>query len=195
MIDHTPSMLECIDETVRRYYTIFPNEAARHPLLRAQVADGDELTSRRNFRGHITTSATVLNDSATRVLLIHHKFFNLWLPPGGHYEGDASLWDSGVREVLEETGVSSAQKHPWTQLHAVPVDIDSHPIPANASRGEPAHTHHDFRFLAIASDDSALNPQIEEVHEVRWEPVSALRNSPDTRVRALYVKLSQLNLL
>ncbi len=188
-------MLEQIQKIVEQYYEVFPEETGRHPLLQSQLSAGDELTSRKNFRGHITTSATVLNRSATRVLLIYHRFFDLWLPPGGHYEGDASLWESSTREVEEETGVAPIELHGWAKGCLVPVDIDSHPIPMNAEKSEPAHVHHDFRFLAIANEEVVLVPQFKEVEAVQWAPIRALRDSCDTRVRALHTKLSRLNLL
>lgn len=40
-----------------------------------------------------------------KVLLIHHKKLNLWLPPGGHIEKDETPDDAVTREFKEELGL------------------------------------------------------------------------------------------
>jgi ADP-ribose pyrophosphatase YjhB (NUDIX family) len=174
---------------------VFPEEVDRHPILSSQVARGEDVAARSNMTGHITTSAIVLNPAGSRVLLIHHKVFNFWLPPGGHYECGASLWKSSVREAIEETGITRVFEHAWTQAHSVPVDIDTHPIPANPSKREGKHVHHDFCFLAVALDNEPLRAQEDEVNDARWVPAADLRNSSDARVRALHAKLTRLGVL
>lgn len=191
----TADFCEEIRELLRRYYTQFPGEVGRHEILSAQLRAGEDVFVRTNLTGHVTTSATVLNGSGDKVLLIHHRIFEKWLPPGGHYEAPGSLWESALREVAEETGVSNAGQHPWMLGSGLPVDIDTHFIPENAAKGEGAHVHHDFRFLAIAPDELPLCAQLEEVHEVRWAPLADLRDSPDDRVRALHAKLVRLQVL
>jgi 8-oxo-dGTP pyrophosphatase MutT (NUDIX family) len=104
------------------------------------------------------------------------------------------LWDSAVRETVEETGVQGVEPHPWTINSGVPVDVDTHPIPSNPMKAEGPHLHHDFRFLAMASDAEPLVADLAEVNEARWAPIAELRGSPDVRVRALYDKLRRLGI-
>src|SRR6187549_4213298 len=90
---------------VERYVTRFPGEEAAVSSLRSQLRDDDAILERANMRGHVTTSALVLDPALTRALVIHHRVFDVWLQPGGHYEPPGSLWDSACREVREETGL------------------------------------------------------------------------------------------
>lgn len=180
---------------LRAYHTRFPDEAIRHETLLAQLAAGEDVSSRSNMRGHVTTSATILNASRDKVLLIHHRMFRNWLPPGGHYEPPGSLWDSAARETSEETGVRTIAPHPWTVEFGLPVDVDTHPIPARPEKDEGPHLHHDFRFLAVASDEEALFADLSEVTAARWTAVDELGTSPDERVRALHEKLVGLGIL
>ncbi|HAM23379.1 MAG TPA: NUDIX hydrolase [Actinobacteria bacterium] len=179
---------------LRAYHTRFPEEAIRHETLLAQLAAGEDVSIRSNMRGHVTTSATILNARRDKVLLIHHRIFRNWLPPGGHYESPGSLWDSAVRETSEETGVRIIAPHPWTVEFGLPVDVDTHPIPARPEKDEGPHVHHDFRFLAVASDDDVLVADLSEVTAARWTPVDELHTSPDERVRALHGKLARLGI-
>ena len=182
-------------DILRRYRQCFPDEAGRHRAFERQLASGEDLSVRSNMTGHATSSALVLNQDASKVLLIHHKTFYLWLPPGGHYEAPGSLWESAQREVQEETGLSVMSPHPWMLASGLPLDIDTHPIPANPGKGEAAHYHHDLRFLTVASDRASLSAQIEEVHAAHWLPVESLAQSPSGDVRALYAKLVRLGLI
>lgn len=180
---------------LRAYHTKFPDEAIRHEALLAQLAEGEDVSVRSNMRGHVTTSATILNASRDKVLLIYHRIFRNWLPPGGHYEPPGSLWDSAARETSEETGVRTIAPHPWTMEFGLPVDVDTHPIPARPEKNEGPHLHHDFRFLAVASDEEALVADLSEVTAARWAAVDELGTSPDERVRALHAKLVRLGIL
>jgi len=40
-----------------------------------------------------------------KVLLIHHKKLDLWLPVGGHIDKDETPDDALLREIKEETGI------------------------------------------------------------------------------------------
>lgn len=175
------------------YLQRFPAEAGRLAALRAQFdEDPGDLFSRANMRGHITTSAFVLDPGLQQILMIHHGTLKRWLQPGGHYEAGQSLWASAVREAMEETGVTALSAHPQFGT-AMPLDIDSHAIPANPrknnGKGEGAHWHHDYAYLMIAPRDVALSPQLDEVSAVAWRPLASLDFGDEPRWRSLMGKL------
>lgn len=174
---------------VDRYMACFPHEAKRFDLLQRQLASDPAVFLRSNMAGHVTSSAAVLNRAGNRILLIHHRFLNKWLTPGGHYEGPGSLLDSALREVEEETGVDNAAAHPWTLSGGMPLDIDSHEVPSRPEKVEGRHVHHDFLFLAVAPNEADLRAQLSEVCAAVWAPVSDLRKSSDRRVLLLHQKL------
>lgn len=180
------------EHLLRRYLSVFRNEHARLGRLQEQLGTGEDLFARSNMRGHITASAIVLDAACERVLLVAHRFLRMWLPPGGHYEGPGSIWDSAVREVAEETGVTGIVLHPWCLQYGLPLDIDSHPIPANPKKGEDTHFHHDFRYLAIAREAGPLVPQEDEVDGVRWATFDELAAMPEHRMPRLLRKLEAL---
>lgn len=96
--------------------------------------------------------------------------------------------DSAFREVLEETGVADVVPYRSTVTNAIPLDVDSHHIPANPRKNEGAHVHHDFLYLAVSPGAGALT----EVHAALRAPVAELRDSPDSRVRRVFRKLQQI---
>lgn len=182
---------EAARQQLGHYLQRFPAEAAGLAALQAQLAeDAGDPFSRANMRGHITTSALVLDPALSHTLLIHHRVIGRWLQPGGHHEAGQSLWDSALREVSEETGARQLAEHPhWGQ--ALPLDIDTHAIAANPAKGEAAHWHHDYAYLVIAPRQT-LQAQLAEVTAVAWQPVAVLAESGEPRFRRLAQKLRLL---
>lgn len=175
---------------LKQYIKVFPTEAAGLERLHQQLQDDPEdIFCRKNMRGHITTSALVLDVATMRVLLIDHQLLRRWLQPGGHYEGPGSLLDSALRETDEETGVNDVHVHPWHDSSECAFDIDTHNIGANPKKGEGEHVHHDFIFLAVVGSAQGLVPQTEEVFDAKWEPVGILNALPGARFKRIVKKL------
>lgn len=146
----------------------------RHALLRRQIMDGDDIHSRRTFPGHVTTSAFILDKAGRQTLLIHHRSLARWLQPGGHYEMPEELAASSLREAVEETGVKGLAVDPWHLSSGLPIDIDSHRIPARPERNEPEHWHHDIRYIVRAEEGAETSPDLAEVHRAEWRSLSEL---------------------
>jgi 8-oxo-dGTP pyrophosphatase MutT (NUDIX family) len=156
-------------EQLSNYLRVFANEQVGLASLTAQLCeDGGDVFSRLNMRGHITTSGLVYDPKADLVLIIHHKIYDRWLPPGGHHEGIVNLSFSAMREVLEETGIHCLARGLNSLAGDMPLDIDSHVIPANPQKGEGEHLHHDFIYLFSAASQQLPQPQLEEVKAVKW---------------------------
>lgn len=179
---------------LEHYLRHFPAEAQRLRALRQQLQeDAAEPLSRANMRGHVTTSAIVLDASSTRVLMIRHRIIGRWLQPGGHAEPGQALWDSACREVREETGLQTLRAHPlWPE--PLPLDIDSHAIAPNPAKGEGAHWHHDYAYLLQADASEALQAQEDEVSGVAWWPLPMLAGQGEPRFDAVLAKLKALGL-
>lgn len=152
---------------------VFGAVIARHAILRRQIENGDDIHARSTFPGHVTTSAFILDETGRRILLIHHRFLGRWLQPGGHYEVPESLETSALREAFEETGVRNLTLDPWHRTSRLPIDIDSHLIPARPQKGEPEHWHHDIRYI-VRAEEGGVSPDPSEVHGAEWRDVAEL---------------------
>lgn len=152
-----------LDEIVSKYLKLHPEERDDLAQLVLQIANEDDLNNRKSMPGHITGSAVVLSEDRSRLLLIHHKFLDMWLQPGGHWDpGEPDPWTAAKREAEEETSVEIAEMIPAiAEDPRIPLDIRTHPIPENPAKGEPAHVHHDFRYIFIASSDDLIGREAE----------------------------------
>ena len=156
--------------------------AERHAVLRRQIEDGDAIHSRSSFPGHVTTSAFILDGTGQRALLIHHRSLGRWLQPGGHYEPPERLEESALREAFEETGVPGLALDPWHRMSGMPIDIDSHLIPARPRRGEPEHWHHDIRYV-VRAEEGGVRPDLSEVHDAEWRDLADLEGIAPNALR------------
>lgn len=128
---------------------------------------------------HFTATAFVV-DSQKRVLLLWHYRLNRWMPPGGHVDPDETPEDAARRECKEETGLDveiigdattdlfARNPHEGRMLKK-PIALLLENIPASPERGEPAHEHMDFLYLARPLDENqALALAEAEGRELRW---------------------------
>ena len=162
---HRKPLLELLD----RYAARHPGEAACVARVRALVSAHADCFERSCPPGHVTGSAFVLSADGRRALLVHHRKLDRWLQPGGHADGESDVARVALREAQEETGLDGLAF--WgAEPVQMPFDVDVHAIPARP--GEPAHEHHDVRFLLVASDEDARASA--ESHAVRWFALEAL---------------------
>ena len=130
-----------------------------------------------------TVAIFVVQDS--KVLLIHHRKLNKWLPLGGHIELDEDPEVAALREAREESGLEvelvgdrPPTTEPGTRALIAPRFLDIHRI-------TDTHEHIGMIYWARPRNGSvALAP--EEHHEIRWcgrEDLDALRPPMANAVR------------
>ena len=59
------------------YLKQFPDEKDNLKLLGEQIYEGSELFNRKNYKGHVTASATIFLKGTRKVLMIHHNFIQI----------------------------------------------------------------------------------------------------------------------
>ncbi len=102
-----------------------------------------------------------------KVLLVHHKRLNKWLPIGGHIELDEDPEEALFREVKEESGLeievlsekSSVQTPGFKALYN-PAFLDIHDI-------SNTHKHIGLVYFAKANTDQIVLAE-KEHNEIRW---------------------------
>lgn len=184
---------EELKEILAVYLTLFPGERERIQRVTdfVGVTTAEGLYSRKNFNGHITTSAFIVNLATSEMLLLRHKVLNRWLQPGGHAEGDSSLQASALREAVEETEIpADALAYMAVSSHSdVPFDIDPHHIPANAKKEEDEHYHLDFRYIFAYTGGVHSHYNPDESTGLRWVKFEELKN--DATFAGVIIKLEK----
>lgn len=124
---------------------------------------GENQFVRTNFEKHIVAGAYLFNSTLDKILLTHHKALGIWLPFGGHSDGEDNSLNVALREVKEESGIENIN---IGDGHI--VDVDIHNIPENKKKKEPAHKHIEIRFIFTTPE---TNYEIsDESDDVTWIP-------------------------
>lgn len=118
-----------------------------------------------------------------KILLIHHRKLNKWLPLGGHIELDEDPEIAALREAKEESGLDVellGERPPTTEIGTraliAPRFLDIHRI-------SPTHEHIGMIYWArpkindgAADIPSAEKCATDEHHAIRWVSESELEN-------------------
>ena len=139
--------------------------------------------------GHFTSSALVVSEDGSDVLLIHHETFGLWIQPGGHVDPtDASPLEAALRELEEETSLAR------TDVTALGLlDVDVHDVP-DGIKGQSAHKHFDLRFAFRAH--TRVVRASSDAKQAAWFPRERVLRpgavETDASVRAAVRRLARL---
>lgn len=176
------------------YLQLFPEETDRLSALQTMIQKQDrDLRLRSTIpEGHICGSGVIISPDLSQILMVLHKKLGIWVVPGGHYDlVDSDPADTALRETEEETGYHSLQIHPWHTIHGIPLDIDTHPIPASPKNNEGAHVHYDFRYALVMTDEQPMNIQTEELLGFQWIPIEEV--DPLSSIAPAVSKLHRLS--
>lgn len=131
-----------------------------------------------------------------KVLLVHHRNLNRWLPLGGHVELDEDPEQAAVREAREESGLEVELlgerppiAEPGTRPLIAPRFMDIHRIteshqhigliywarPVRGTLALAPAEHHDIRWCS-AADLDLLDPPVSRA--VKWYCHRALAEAP-----------------
>lgn len=174
-----------------------PNTAMEESVKRSikEYVDfhGKTVLTRENLMAHMTASTVILNEDATRMLMIYHKIYNAWTWQGGHADGEEDLLMVALKEAKEETGlrrlvaeVDSCGNFLYT--------LDILPVKGHRKNGDfvAPHMHLNAAFVLTADENDLLVMNEEETEGIMWVPVEKIdqmANEPD--ITPIYHRLIQ----
>ena len=124
----------------------------------------DDVLTRNNVFAHFTSSAFIVNQERTKMLVVYHNIYDGWIYPGGHADGEDDLLAVAIREVLEETGLNVKL------LDDSIFSIQVCPTIGHYKKNEyvSAHIHLDVVFVLEADDQALLVYREEESNGIKW---------------------------
>ena len=127
-------------------------------------------------------TAVIVRDG--KILLVHHKKLNMWLPPGGHIEDGELPSECAVREVREETGfeVEIVNKSPDRFGHSVPFPTADW---TQLEDIQGTHCHYDFVYRCSIVGGSMQKSH--ESNDIRFFGLDEVEGLQDTTKEVKYV--------
>jgi 8-oxo-dGTP pyrophosphatase MutT (NUDIX family) len=120
-----------------------------------------------------TVAIFVVHDG--KILLIHHRQLNHWLPLGGHIELDEDPEQAALREAKEESGLDvellgerPPTTGPGTRALIAPRFLDIHRINETHEHIGMIYWARPKAGLALRADRTNLTLATSEHHDIRW---------------------------
>jgi 8-oxo-dGTP pyrophosphatase MutT (NUDIX family) len=149
-------------DALRRHEPADAEEARHRDSILALVESEPACFARTTWvPGHVTGSAFIVRADVSQVLLHHHRRLGAWLQMGGHDDGEHDPAATALREGREESGLPDL-----AFLQPGILDLDVHAIPERP--GQPAHLHHDVRYVLTTRLPDAIRRDEEESLDLRW---------------------------
>ena len=113
-----------------------------------------------------TVAIFIVHDA--KILLIHHRKLDKWLPLGGHIELDEDPEQAALREAKEESGLDvellgerPPTTSPGTRALIAPRFLDIHRI-------SDTHEHIGLLYWARLKHSAGVKLATAEHHDIRW---------------------------
>ena len=179
-----------LTEAIRAFRPENEQEEADKKGILAFLAANENAFTRDNTIAHMTASAWVVNHDRTKVLMVYHKIYDSWSWTGGHADGEEDLLAVALREVTEETGVSSVTPVSKDIFSLEILTVDGH---EKHGSYVPSHLHMNVTYLLEADEEEPLTVCEVENKGVAWfgldEALSA--SSEPWFVQRIYRKLNE----
>lgn len=113
----------------------------------------------------------ILKNKEWKVLLVRHKWKNIWTMPGWHIENKENIYDAVKREIKEELWVDI--KILWKKLWLEVENVKEMPLPISIYKIDYINKKWvkekrlEYIFLAKIKSD-IIKTQIEEIEEYKW---------------------------
>ncbi len=147
-----------IKEQIDKYVPENEQEKKDKAFFIRFINEFDDVLTRKNPYGHISSSAFVVDESFSKALVVNHNIFGGFVQAGGHADGNYDLIKVAKKEVKEETGLN---------VKPVTKDIFSIqvlPIKGHVKKGKyvSAHVHFDVLYLMVVKDEDMKKMRIKK---------------------------------
>ncbi len=181
-----------IKQQLLNYFPINEQEKTDKKMMLQFIKSNKNYLDRENLAGHFTSSAIILNNNFTKILLIHHNIYNSWGWTGGHNDGEEDTFLVALKEAREETGLSN-----FTTYEDI-LGIDVIYVPNHIKKGifVGDHLHLNITYLFTANDLDEVTIKEDENSGVQWFDIDTyLEHVEEPRMIPIYQKLVQQALL
>lgn len=184
-MNHT---LDLLRDMVERYHPFSPQEERDKENILFYLERFPDLLERTNPLVHGVSSAVVLNQERTHVLMVHHNIYKEWSLPGGHADGEENLLLTARREAEEETGLQPSP------LGSGIFSLDLLPVIGHYKNGAylSPHIHIAPSFLFSGGSSCPLRKREEENSAVGWIPLEDFPTiTSESHMRPVYRKIAE----
>ena len=125
-----------------------------------------DIWTRENTTCHLTSSAFIVNEDFSKVLVIYHNIYDSWSWVGGHADGDDDMLYVATKETKEETSLKNFK----VLNDNMPISVESLPVKSHVRKGKyvSAHLHLNITYLFEADENDAIHILEDENSNIGW---------------------------
>lgn len=163
--------MKALYQQVQTFQPWNEQEAADKCLLLQYLELFDDIFYRENKIAHITSSPWIINQDASKVLMVYHNIYDSWGWCGGHCDGDEDTLFVALKEGKEESGLRKL-----TPLSEQILAIDILPVPPHKKHGNyvSSHIHLNVTYACVADETEVLHMKADENSGVAWIPTAQI---------------------
>ena len=161
-------------------------------LIKQFVKNHNDIYSRNNLIGHVTSSVIILDEEKKHILLGYHNIYKSWGWFGGHNDGDEDCLKVALKEAKEETGLDE-----FRLIDEAPLGIDVVYVQNHIKNGiyVPDHLHLNVTYGLITSKKNTISFNKSEHSGLKWFRIDNYeKNVSEERMLPIYDKLLKLML-
>ena len=149
-------------------YVPFNEQEAVDREVALRCLQQPDIYLRENELVHVTSSAWIVNESRTKVLMAYHNIMQTWAWLGGHADGETDLLQVALKEAHEESGVKNIRPISEELFSVEMLTIEGH-----VKRGKyvNSHLHLNATYLLEADEADELFVKEDENSGVKWVPI------------------------
>ena len=174
-------------DIIRSYTPRDKKEEKDLELMKQFLSNHDDIYSRNNLIGHVTSSVIVLDEEKKHILLGYHNIYKSWGWFGGHNDGDKDCLNVALKEAKEETGLDE-----FKLIDKAPLGIDVVYVQNHIKHGSyvPDHLHLNITYGLLADSKKSIRFNKKEHSGIKWFKLSEyLKSVEEDRMVPIYKKL------
>ena len=160
-----------LKENIEKFKPYNEQEENDKKIMLKYINDFEDVLTRQNEYGHFTSSAFVLNNERTKILMAYHKIYDSWAGVGGHSDGDSDLLHVAMKEAKEETGIKNVSPI-FENIYSLEiVNVNGH-----EKRGKyvSTHVHLNVTYLLEADENEEIHIKADENSDVKWVTIDEI---------------------
>ena len=154
-----------IHDEILAYIPFNKREEKDKQLFLKFIKNNNDILTRNNEEGHITSSCWILNKEHNKVLMCYHNIYDSFSWLGGHNDGDSDCLKVALKELKEESGLNNVKL-----IDDNIFSIEVLTVPSHIKNGKKIkqHIHYNVTYLFECDEYEPLVIKKDENKALKW---------------------------
>ena len=160
-------------ELIENFKPINKQETRDKEVILEYLSYFDNLLTRENNFAHFTSSAFIVNQDYTKVLMAYHNIYKSYAWLGGHMDGDTNPLKVAIKEAKDESSISKLELITTDIISLDAIEVTGH---IKKNNWVTPHIHLNVTYLFKANDEDFIHENLDENSSVKWLPIDEIDN-------------------